>query len=452
MKLSFPEDFVWGTATASYQIEGAVHEDGRGESIWDRFSHTPGKTKNGDTGDVACDHYHRYPEDVHLMSQLGAQAYRFSIAWPRILPNGKGEVKEAGLGYYDRLVDELLHNNIVPYATLYHWDLPQALEDQGGWLNRDTSDYFAQYTDVISRRLGDRVKNWMTFNEPLCVAYTSYVQGVHAPGHRDLTYANAVRVTHNMYLGHGKAVSVLRINGDVGTKVGIALNLIDAQPASDSEEDRAAADRAHGLEYRWFADPIFKGEYPAETLALFGKSAPDNIRQGDMEIISVPLDFLGVNYYTRAIIADNPNSNDIAKTRRLLPPNAEYTTMPWEVYPDGLSELLIRANNDYHPKEIYITENGCSLDDVVDADGMVHDLRRVNYLRTHFKAAHEAIRLGVPLKGYFVWSLMDNFEWSQGYSKRFGIVYTDFETQQRIPKDSYKYYQSVIRVNGVSDT
>jgi beta-glucosidase len=450
MPLTFPEGFAWGTATASYQIEGAVQEDGRGESIWDRFSHTPGKTKNGDTGDVACDHYHRYPEDIRLMTELGVHAYRFSIAWPRILPAGKGQVNEAGLAFYDRIVDELLRAKIVPYVTLFHWDLPQALENEGGWLNRDTADHFAHFTDIVSRRLGDRVKHWMTFNEPKCVSFVSYVKGEHAPGHKDPTYAEGARVTHNMYLGHGKAVPILRANCGPDAKIGIVIDLIKAEPASDSEADRAAAERMHSLEYRWFADPIFKGEYPADTLALFGKAAPD-IQPGDMKIISAPLDFLGINYYTRNIVSDDPNATDLLKVGRVLPEGAEYTTMPWEVYPNGLSELLVRANNDYHPKEIYVTENGCCLDDVVDAQGAVHDPRRVNYLQSHFKAAHDAIQQGVPVKGYFVWSLMDNFEWSNGYTKRFGLIYTDYKTQRRIPKDSYHYYQGVIRSNSVAE-
>ena len=451
MPSTFPEGFVWGVATAAYQIEGAAHEDGRGDSIWDRFSHTPGKTLNGDTGDVACDHYHRFPEDIQLMSELGVGAYRFSIAWPRILPKGKGQLNEAGLAFYDRLVDGLLAKNIQPFATLYHWDLPQALDDEGGWLNRDTADYFAQYTDIVSRRLGDRVKNWMTFNEPKCVSFVSYVDGVHAPGHIDPSYAEGARVTHNMYLGHGKAVPILRANVGAEAKIGIVIDLAHAEPASESEADRAAARRLHDLNYRWFGDPIFKGEYPAEVLTMLGKAAPD-IQPGDMKIISAPLDFLGLNYYTRSLVTDDQNAADISKTGRLLPKDSEYTSMPWEVYPDGLRRLLVQANDDYHPKEIYVTENGCSMLDVVDADGAVHDPRRVNYLRTHFKAMQEAIQQGVPLKGYFLWSLLDNFEWSNGYTKRFGIVYMDYPTQRRIPKDSYAYYQGVIRANSVSDT
>jgi beta-glucosidase len=449
MSLKFPDGFLWGTASASYQIEGATKEDGRGESIWDRFSHTPGKIVNGDTGDVACEHYHRYPDDVRSMTELGVLAYRFSIAWPRIFPTGKGAVNDAGLSFYDRLVDELCRAGIIPFATLYHWDLPQALDDDGGWLNRATADHFVRYADVVTRRLGDRVKSWATFNEPMCISYVSYAWGEHAPGHKDMTFSEANRALHTVYVAHGKAVPVIRANSP-GSKVGIVLNLAPVHPASNSEADRAAALRSDMFGNRWFADPIFKGEYPAEMLSMFGASAPP-IEAGDMQLIQAPLDFLGVNYYTRSVVKDAPQDSNHLKIEHVRVESAEYTQMNWEVYPDGLRELLVRIHRDYHPAEIYVTENGCAVPDVLEADGQVHDARRVAYFRSHFQAAHQAIAEGVPLKGYFPWTMMDNFEWAYGYAMRFGITYVDFATQRRIPKDSFWFYQSVIRDNAVPD-
>ncbi len=447
MALKFPDGFLWGTATASYQIEGAVHTDGRGESIWDRFSHTPGKIENGDTGDVACDHYHRYAEDIRLMADLGTPAYRLSIAWPRVLPAGKGQINEAGLAFYDRLIDELCKAGIVPFVTLYHWDLPQALQDEGGWLRRETSDHYAHYVDIVTRRLGDRVKNWITFNEPLCIADLGHALGVHAPGHVDPSYAEAAHVSHHVNLGHGKAVSIIRANVP-GAHVGIVLNMAPIHAASDTEEDRAAARRFDGVTNRWYADPLFKGEYPADILALRGQAVPD-IQPGDMQLIAAPLDFLGINYYTRSLVQNAPDAPGQLKLVR--PPNAEFTAMGWEVYPDGLRELLVRVHRDYQPKALYVTENGCALPDALDESGHVHDPRRIAYLRSHFAAAHRAIREGVPLKGYFIWTLMDNFEWAYGYSKRFGIAYVDFPSQRRIPKDSFHFYQGVIRTNAVPE-
>ncbi|HLY24773.1 MAG TPA: GH1 family beta-glucosidase [Aggregatilineales bacterium] len=449
MTVSFPAGFQWGTATASYQIEGAVREDGRGESIWDRFSHTPGMTHNGDTGDVACDHYHRYTDDVRLMTDLGINTYRFSIAWPRVIPGGKGKVNEAGLAFYDRLVDELCKAGLVPFATLYHWDLPQALEDVNGWRNRDTAYHFAEYARVVSKRLGDRVKDWMTFNEPICIAHTGHFDGRHAPGHTDKTYGEANQTSHHVYLGHGLAVPILRANAGPDTRVGIVLNMSPVHPASDSDADRAAAERVHSQINRWFADPLFKGVYPADMIALYGSHVPD-IQDGDMQIIATPLDFLGVNYYSRRVIADDPTATNITKSRDLRIEGAEHTEMGWEVYPDGLRELLVNVHREYHPKAMYVTENGCAFPDHVE-NGQVHDPRRVSYLREHFLAAHQAIAIGVPLRGYFVWSLMDNFEWGFGYSKRFGIVYVDYPTQQRIPKDSFAFCQGVFHNNAVPE-
>ncbi len=441
--LAFPADFVWGTATSSYQIEGAANEDGRGVSIWDTFCRTPGKVVNGDDGDVACDHYHRYPQDIELLSELGVNAYRFSIAWPRILPQGTGAVNEAGLDFYDRLVDGLLAKGITPHATLYHWDLPQALEDAGGWPNRATVDAFVEYTDVISRRLSDRVKSWMTHNEPWCAAFLGYAIGVHAPGIQDLE--QSVRASHHLLLSHGLAVPVLRANGDAQTKVGIVLNPTWSDPASDSAEDKAAARRMDGFRNRWFLDPLYRGEYPADMVELYGGSVP-GLQPGDLEAISAPIDFLGVNYYNRAVVMDAPDMPPLYTTD--VQPEGEYTAMGWEVYPESFYQLLVQLHEDYNPGTIYVTENGAAYDDIVAEDGQVHDPQRVGYLEGHLTSVHRAIGAGAPIKGYFAWSLMDNFEWAFGYDKRFGIVYVDFETQQRILKDSAQWYAQATRKNG----
>jgi beta-glucosidase len=441
----FPKDFVWGTATASYQIEGAANEGGRGESIWDRFSHTPGKVDNGDTGDMACDHYHRYPEDIALMKDLGLKAYRFSIAWSRILPAGKGRINEIGISFYDRLVDELLRAGITPFPTLYHWDMPQALDDEGGWLNRNSADWFAEYTDVITRCLGDRVKHWMTLNEPYCISYLSYHEGVHAPGHRDLSYFEANQALHHAYMAHGKAIPIIHANSK-DSKAGIVLSLSPVHPLTDSEADKAAAYRLDSKLNRWLTEPLFKGQYPADRVALLGQAAPD-VHPGDMEIISTPMDMLGVNYYFRTVAADDPESPLAEKARTVDLPDVERTEMGWEIYPDGMRELLLWVNREYHPAEMYITENGCATPDEVDANGEVHDPRRIGFLQRHFQATREAIEADVPVKGYFVWSMLDNFEWAFGYSKRFGITYVDYATQKRIPKDSFYFYKNLIRGN-----
>ncbi len=443
MATIFPNGFVWGAATASYQIEGAANEDGRGESIWDRFSHTPGNVLNGDTGDVADDHYHRWPQDVALMQSLGLKAYRFSIAWPRVIPDGIGAVNAAGLDFYDRLVDGLLAAGIEPFVTLYHWDLPQALQDRGGWPNRDSVAWFADYVAVVSRRLSDRVRYWITHNEPWVVAFVGHLMGVHAPGMRDPKAA--LQAAHHLLLSHGQAVSILRRNGN-GAQVGITLNLSWVDPASDRPADIEAARRQDGYVNRMFLDPVFKGSYPSDFMELCGDLAP-RIEEGDLQQISAPIDFLGVNYYSRSVVADDPNI-PILRARAVLPPEAEYTEMGWEVYPEGLYRLLRRLQEDYAPGALYITENGAAFADRVE-DGRVHDERRVAYLREHFAAAWRAIQEGVPLRGYFVWSLLDNFEWAYGYSKRFGIVYVDYATQERILKDSALFYRDVIAANGL---
>lgn len=443
--LAFPESFIWGAATAAYQIEGAWDEDGKGPSIWDVFCRVPGAIQNGDTGDVACDHYHRWREDVALMRELGLRAYRFSISWPRVLPEGKGKVNRPGLDFYDRLVDALLAAEIQPFVTLYHWDLPQALQEEGGWPVRDTACRFADFADVVSRRLGDRVRRWITLNEPWVAAYAGYGNGYHAPGIRNPLAA--VQATHHLLLAHGLAVPVLRENGDAATRVGITLNLSPVHPASDRPADEGAAHRYDGFLNRWFLDPLFRGHYPEDMLEMLGSALPDRYEE-DLETIAVPVDFLGVNLYTRTVVADDPDSV-VVETREVKPTGRPYTEMGWEVYPEGLYEILTRVHRDYAPPCIYVTENGAAFADRVSADGRVHDAQRVDFLREYIAQAHRALEEGVPLAGYFVWTLLDNFEWAYGYSKRFGIVYVDFATQERIVKDSGIWYRGVIAENGV---
>ena len=444
-QITFPQGFLWGSATSSYQIEGAWDEDGKGESIWDRFSHTPGKIIDGSTGDIACDHYHRWEEDLDLMQDLGLQAYRFSIAWPRILPQGRGEVNQAGLDFYDRLVDGLLARGLTPFVTLYHWDLPQALEDEGGWPARSTAEAFVAYADVVSARLGDRVKRWITHNEPWVAAFLGYGMGVHAPGVQD--FQKAVAAAHHILLSHGWAAPVIRANS-ADAKVGVTLSLNDVLPASPSPQDYTAAREMDGFTNRWFLDPVYGRGYPADVAEWFGRVHNvrlDMVREGDMAAIAAPTDFLGHNYYTRTL-ARGSGSDNLPPTRTTE--GSEFTDMGWEVAPQSLYRMLVRLAYEYQIPSIYITENGAAFPDVVSEDGRVHDHRRLAYLKAHFQAAHDAIQCGVPLDGYFVWSLMDNFEWSFGYTKRFGIVYVDFETQQRIVKDSGRWYADVIARNG----
>ena len=443
---SMPAGFIWGAATASYQIEGAAREDGRGESIWDRFSHTPGKVTNGDTGDIACDSYHRTAEDLAVMRELGLQAYRFSVAWPRVIPAGTGAGNAAGLDYYERLVDTLLGAGIIPFVTLYHWDLPQALQDRGGWDSRATVDAFVAFADAVSRRLGDRVGHWITHNEPWVMAHLGHRLGLHAPGLTDTRVA--LQVAHHLLLSHGAAVPVLRANSP-GAKVGITLNLNHVDPASEGEADRAAAARGDVMMNRWFLDPIFRGAYPAEVPAAWAGLLP-RTEPGDLAAISAPIDFLGVNNYFRSLVAAGP-SGDGSDDLQVQPPGAELTDMPWEVSPDAFYQLLTRLHRDYPVRELYVTENGASYADVVGHDGQVRDDRRVSYLQRHLRAAHRAITEGTPLKGYFAWSLLDNFEWAYGYSRRFGITYVDWETQRRIVKGSGRWYARAIAANGPVD-
>ncbi|MCD6518838.1 MAG: beta-glucosidase [Anaerolineae bacterium] len=438
--LEFPQGFLWGTATASFQIEGGIEE--RGRCIWDDFCRWPGKVFEGHTGDVADDHYHLYRDDVALMAELGMKAYRFSISWPRILPEGKGEVNTKGLDFYNRLVDTLLEHEIIPFVTLYHWDLPSALQRLGGWAARDTAYRYADYAGVVVKSLGDRVHHWITHNEPWVVAFAGNLFGAHAPGWEDLPLA--LQVAHHLLLSHGLAIPILR-DGSRGAHIGITLNLSPVHPATSKVEDVAAAERQDGFFNRWFLEPVFKGRYPEDMWAIYGYQVP-RIAPEDMRIIQRPIDFLGVNYYTRAVIQHSPSKFlDLEQ----IYPEGEYTAMHWEVYPQGLTELLLRLTKDYAPQALYITENGCACEDELTPDGQVHDSKRVAYLRAHFAAAHQAITQGAPLKGYFVWSLMDNFEWAFGYSRRFGIVYVDYSSLKRYPKDSAKFYASVIAQNAV---
>jgi beta-glucosidase len=437
----FPKDFVWGAATASYQIEGAWNEDGKGESIWDRFSHTPGKVLNGDTGDAACDHYHRWREDIALMKELGLQAYRFSVAWPRVLPRGGGKVNAAGVDFYSRLVDGLLEAGIDPYVTLYHWDLPQSLQDRGGWPSRQVVDAFVEFTDVVTRALGDRVKNWITLNEPWVSAFVGYREGRHAPGHTDLD--EAVAASHHLLVSHGRSVPVIR-NNVKDANVGITVNLTLQVPASPGIADKKAAAHVDGYINRFFLDPLSGRGYPQDVIASFGNTM-EFIQPGDMDTILAPIDFLGINYYTRNIArADVPEDENEPRTVFREGANTE---MDWEVYPRGLYSLLGRLHFDYGFPAIHITENGAAFTDEVNSDGEVHDPARLAYIKEHLKMVDEAISIGVPVRGYFVWSLLDNFEWGFGYSKRFGIVHVDFETQKRTLKSSAKWYGRALQAN-----
>jgi beta-glucosidase len=434
-----PQGFTWGVATAAYQIEGAWNEDGRGPSIWDTFCRQPGKIENGDTGDVAADHYHRWAQDISLMADLGVKAYRFSIAWSRILPEGRGKVNPAGLDFYSRLVDALLDHGIEPFVTLYHWDLPQSLQDQGGWAQRDTVHYFSEYAHLVGSRLGDRVSHWITHNEPLVVAFAGHFAGVHAPGVRDP--AVAFQVVHHLLLSHGLAVEALR-DTVAGSQVGIALNLAPIHPESDSEEDHKAAARVDGVNNRLFLDPVLLGRYPNDVLLMAGSLFPV-VQPDDMKRIAAPLDFLGVNYYSRSVVRHDSRT-PILEAAWAQPQGNEYSEM-WEIYPPGLYEILTRLKADYPSIDLYITENGIPVPDVLDRDGRVRDPRRVRYIHDHLAQAQRAVAEGVPLRGYFVWSLMDNFEWAYGYRMRFGLVYVDWTTQARTVKDSGRWYAQAIQ-------
>ncbi|MGH8963591.1 MAG: GH1 family beta-glucosidase [Jatrophihabitantaceae bacterium] len=459
---TFPPDFVWGTATAAYQIEGAVHEDGRGTSIWDTFSHTPGKIHNDENGDVADDHYHRVAEDVALMAELGMAAYRFSIAWPRIVPTGSGAVNQAGLDFYSRLLDELLGKGIAPLATLYHWDLPQPLQDAGGWTNRETAHRFAEYAAVVGTALGDRLPTVTTLNEPWCSAYLGYGAGVHAPGIRDR--ASSLAAAHHLNLAHGLGSSALRSTLPSGGRVSITLNLAAVQAASDSPADLRAAQHVDAASNRIFLDPILRGSYPDELITdLRHLTDFSFVRDGDLAAIHAGVDVLGVNYYSPTLVAAaTPSAVTAAEPEadgsmpylatdlaRAVPQDGPYTAMGWRIEAGALTELLLGVHRDYPGVPLMITENGAAFDDVISPDGAVHDPDRVQYLSGHLAAVHAAIEAGADIRGYFLWSLMDNFEWAYGFSKRFGIVHVDYETLQRTPKDSALWYRGVITANAV---
>jgi len=439
----FGRDFLWGCATSSYQIEGAAGADGRVESIWDRFAATPGKVRDGSSGAVACDHYHRWPEDLDLARDMGLNAYRFSIAWPRIM-GGVGAAPNArGLDFYERLVDGMLERHIQPWATLYHWDLPQYLQEQGGWASRDTVQRYLEYVDAVTRRLGDRVQHWITHNEPWCTAMLGNFEGVHAPGLSDL--GTALQVCHHVLLSHGLAVPLLRANVPQA-QVGISLSLHPLRAASDSAEDHAAVARHDGLRYRWFLDPLHGRGYPEATLRQVGAAAPV-VQAGDMEAIAVATDFMGVNYYFPETVAHAPGHAPLDARVLPPPPGAETTAMGWQVAPQGMRELLARIHADYAPARLYITENGSCYDDQVQPDGSVADPLRRRYLARHLAALQDAIAAGVPVKGYFAWSLLDNFEWAFGYAPRFGIVAVDRATQERTVRPSGRWLGSVARAN-----
>lgn len=437
---AFPPDFLWGAATSAYQIEGAVREDGRGPSIWDTFVREPGTTWRGETGDVAADHYHWMLDDVALMQELQLKAYRFSISWPRILPQGTGLVNQRGLDFYDRLVDALLAHDICPVATLYHWDLPLTLHEQGGWLTRETACAFADYAELVARRLGDRVSWWVTHNEPWCSAYLGYGIGTHAPGIRDLS--SAILAGHHILLAHGLAVEQIRSHAQNEAHIGITLNLTPIYAADESEATRQGVEQLDVLHNRWFLDPLFRGTYPEQLFSNLGVEPPA-IEHTDMQIIATPLDFLGVNYYSRSLIRTQ------LRTQHYEPvvpvPEASYTQMAWEIYPQGLSDMLLRVQRDYAPPTILITENGAAFEDSWDGRGHVPDKRRVRYLQEHLLELETVLKQGVPISGYFVWSLLDNFEWADGYSKRFGLIYVDYITQRRIIKESGRWYAAFIK-------
>jgi beta-glucosidase len=451
----FPEGFLWGAATAAYQIEGAVHEGGRGPSIWDTFAHTPGAVVGGDTGDVAADHYHRYVEDVELMASLNLAAYRFSVAWPRIQPDGTGPVNGAGVAFYDRLVDALLARGIAPAVTLYHWDLPQALEDAGGWPERDTARRFADYAALVHGALGDRVDLWTTLNEPWCSANLGYGSGVHAPGRRDPGLALAAM--HHLLLGHGMAIDAMRPQARVQEQLSITLNLWPVLPASRSPEDAAAAQLMDGFQNRAYLDPVLRGTYPQDVIAATSDLTDwEFVQPGDLDVISRPIDLLGVNYYAPLRAGAEPDA--AARTSfpadrgiRLLPPEGALTEMGWEINPGAFADLLVTLQAEYGVP-VVVTENGAAFPDVLESTGLVEDSQRLAYIAGHVGAVHDAIARGADVRGYFAWSLLDNFEWAEGYAKRFGIVYVDYDTLARHPKSSARWFADTAGHNQLQPT
>ena len=432
----FPDDFIWGTGTSAYQIEGAPFADGKGESIWDRFSHTPAKVKNDENGDVACDHYNRFEDDLRLAKQLNLDAYRFSISWPRVQPDGRGGFNEKGMDFYDRLIDAVVANGMVPFVTLYHWDLPQALQDQGGWANREVCSLFAAYAAKMVERYGHRVEFWATFNEPWCSAYLGHAWGVHAPGLADESLA--AQVSHNLLLAHGLAAKAIRAAAKRPLQVGIVLNQSTHEPLNpESPEDVQLAENIWKFDFGQWLDPLIKGVYPAEVAAKIG-----DLQDGDLAIINQKLDYVGVNYYFRNVVSKYGVTHPL--------PGSEYTDMPWEVTPKSLRTLLTRISKEYGYPTLYVTENGAAFNDVLGRDGQVHDTGRLNYIREHVKQVALCIEDGINVKGYFAWSLMDNFEWAEGYSKRFGLLYVDYATQARTVKDSGLWYAQTAATNSIA--
>ncbi|MEU6300112.1 GH1 family beta-glucosidase [Streptomyces erythrochromogenes] len=435
---ALPRDFRWGTATSAYQIEGAVAEDGRAPSIWDTFSRVPGAVDGGHTGDTACDHYHRWPEDIALMRELGTNAYRLSVAWPRIVPDGDGPANPKGLDFYDRLVDALLAAGIQPSVTLYHWDLPQALQDRGGWPVRDTAEHFASYAGLVAARLGDRVTQWATLNEPLCSAWIGHLEGRMAPGLRDLTAA--VRASYHLLLGHGLAVRAVRAAAP-DARIGIVNNLSTIEPATPREADLEAARRMDGHVNRWWLDPVHGRGFPADMREVYRVELPE--RTGDLDAVAAPLDWIGLNYYFPQVVTSDPEG-PAPYARQISRPGVRRTGMDWEVDAGGLETLIMRLHLEYGAGPVHITENGSAYPDTVAPDGTVHDPERAAYLTAHLAACARAARRGAPVAGYYAWSLLDNFEWAYGYDKRFGLVHVDYATQRRTVKSSGRHYAGII--------
>jgi beta-glucosidase len=450
-EISFPKNFFWGTATAAYQIEGAWQEDGKGESIWDRFTHTPGRIKNGDTGDLACDSYHRWREDIALMRTMNLNSYRFSISWPRIQPAGSGSVNSKGIDSYSRLVDALLEARIRPLVTLYHWDLPQALEDAGGWPNRDTASRFADYVELAARALGDRVSDWILFNEPFAFTEVGYLEGRHAPGRRSLF--DFLRASHTVNLAQGAGFRALRA-ARPSARVGTALSMSSCEPATDSRPDRLAAERCHAITNLWFLEPALKGRYP-QALAFFPETAM-GIKSGDLERMRAPLDFVGINLYYRTFASAPSAMERLSHTQQWLFPvkmgsgqQGPKTDIGWEVWPKALYDIVMRISRDFNAPQIEITESGCAYNDGPDANGLIRDPRRIEYHRQYLQALARAIAEGADVRGYHAWTLLDNFEWAEGLSQRFGLAYVDFKTRQRTIKESGRWYAKVAAENRV---
>ncbi|MCP4249886.1 MAG: beta-glucosidase [bacterium] len=444
---SFPPGFAWGVATSAYQVEGSADADGKGESIWDNFAHQPGRILDGSSGDVTCDHYRRWREDVALMEQLGVDAYRFSIAWTRVLPTGPGTINAAGLGFYDQLVDALLEAGIAPYATLYHWDLPQALEDDGGWGNRATVDGFVDYADVVSQALGDRVVNWITQNEPWVASFTGHRDGAFAPGRT--SFSEALTAGHHLLLSHGRAVPAIRSNS-AGAAVGIALDCRPSTPATDRPGDVSAQQHFDGFRNRWFFDPVFGKGYPSDMVSAYRDQGhyqgaePPFVEPGDLDEIAAPIDFLGLNYYTSLAMRKGREQSEETGVAPGAPAPEGFTEMGWPITPAALTSFLVRIHEEYAPPAVIVSENGASYSDGPGADGVVADDRRIRYLSRHLDAVGEAVAAGVPVTGYFLWSLLDNLEWSSGFTQRFGLVWVDHDTQERIPKNSFYWYRDFI--------